>query len=40
MRARTARPAPELEQDLGALDAPGFTDAELAEIDRLLTRSG
>ncbi|MFK4227670.1 hypothetical protein [Streptomyces sp. NPDC019890] len=26
-----------LEQNL---DAPGFTDTELAEIDRLLTRSG
>jgi L-glyceraldehyde 3-phosphate reductase len=30
----------QLEQNLGALDAPGFSDAELTEIDRLLTKSG
>lgn len=30
----------QLEQNLVALDAPGFSDAELAEIDRLSTKSG
>ncbi|MEV6400274.1 aldo/keto reductase [Streptomyces sp. NPDC051907] len=30
----------QLEQNLGALDAAAFSDAELAEIDRMLTKSG
>ncbi len=30
----------QLEQNLGALDGQGFTGEELAEIDRLLTRTG